>query len=401
MANTILERNTWSNDTTLAGPVSAEGKSSALSDRIQAMLQSVDVKVNGDRPWDIQVFNQDLYKRVIAHGALGLGEAYMDGWWDAAQLDQMFFNILRGEMEGRFEYSPDSLSIFLQTLSVRIINHQNKRRAFKVGEHHYNLGNDLYQKMLDKRMVYTCAYWKNAKDLDEAQENKLERVCQKLDLRPGDHVLDIGCGWGSFAKYAAENYGAKVTGITISQEQAEFARAACRGLPVNIMLQDYRDLKGKFDHIVSLGMLEHVGYRNYRTLLEISQRCLRENGLFVLQTIGGNRSVTTFDPWMEKYIFPNAMIPSIQQIGKAIEGLFVLEDLENFTAYYDHTLMAWFENFKNHWPSLERRYGQRFYRMWKYYLLSCAAAFRARKQQLWQIVLSKSGVVGGYTFARR
>jgi cyclopropane-fatty-acyl-phospholipid synthase len=269
-----------------------------------------------------------------------------------------------------------------------------------VGEQHYDLGNLLYQCMLDSRMTYTCAYWSKATDLEQAQTDKLALSCRKLGLQPGQRVLDIGCGWGSFAEFAARHYRVQVVGITISREQAELARQRCRGLPVEIRLQDYRELHEPFERIVSLGMFEHVGCRNYSTYMQVVRRCLADGGLFLLHSIGSNRSLAHADPWIDRHIFPNGGLPSIAQIGKAIEKDFVMEDWHNFGADYDRTLMAWHANFEHHWPQLEGRYDQRFRRMWRYYLLTCAGAFRARDLQLWQIVLSKGGVPGGYCPAR-
>jgi cyclopropane-fatty-acyl-phospholipid synthase len=277
---------------------------------------------------------------------------------------------------------------------------QSVRKAFEVGEKHYDIGNDLYSRMLDKRMVYTCGYWKEAQNLDQAQEAKLDLVCRKIGLKPGQKVLDIGCGWGSFAKFAAEKYNAKVVGVTISKEQAEFASKLCNGLDVEIRIQDYRSVNEQFDHIVSLGMFEHVGYKNYKTFMRTAHKCLKDGGLFLLHTIGGNESVVSTDPWVHKYIFPNGMLPSIKQIGESIENLFVMEDWHNFGTYYDKTLQAWYENFKAHWNEISDKYNERFYRMWTYYLLMSAGAFRARSTQLWQIVLSKDGVSGGYKSIR-
>lgn len=221
-----------------------------------------------------------------------------------------------------------------------------------------------------------------------------------MGFKPGMKVLDIGCGWGGFAKYAAEKYNVKALGITVSQEQVEFARASCQGLPVEIRLQDYRDLKEKFDGIISIGMFEHVGVRNYTTHMKVVHRCLASDGLFLLHTIAGNSSVNTTDPWINKYIFPNSMLPSAKQITSAAEGLFVLEDSHSFGPHYDNTLMAWHSNFKKNWDKIKDAYDERFCRMWTYYLLSCAGTFRSRSNQLWQIVFSKDGVEGGYQSIR-
>ena len=372
---------------------------------VENLLRKSDVRIGGDRPQDITVHDERLFDRVIRSGTLGLGEAYMDGWWDANELDAFIETVLRARLDKTFELNVASVIAIAKAF---ILNMQSSARARKVGEVHYDLGNDLYEAMLDKRMVYTCGYWKDARTLDEAQEAKLDLVCRKIGLKNGDRVLDIGCGWGSFAKFAAERYGAEVVGVTISKEQAALARERCKGLPampdgrprVEIRVQDYRDVNETFDHIVSLGMFEHVGTKNYRTYFEVARRCLKPDGLFLLHTIGDNVSRLTSDPWINTYIFPGGVIPSVAQIGKASEGLFVMEDWHNFGPYYDTTLMAWFKNFDAAWPKLRETYGDRFYRMWKYYLLTCAGAFRARETHLWQIVLSKDGIPGGYRSVR-
>lgn len=364
--------------------------------RAEALLAQADIRINGDRPWDMTVHDERLYRRVLLHGSLGLGEAYMDGWWDVPKLDQFFTKILSRQVD-RHVTGTDTLLHVLQSV---LMNRQSLRRAFVVGERHYDIGNDLYSAMLDKRLTYTCGYWKEATELDAAQEAKLDLICRKLNLRPGQHVLDIGCGWGSFAKYAAEKYGVKVTGVTISREQVALAEKLCTGLPVTFMLRDYRSITGEYDHIVSIGMFEHVGYKNYRTFMRVAAEHLKEGGLFLLHTIGHSESSVGSDPWIDKYIFPNGMMPSVSQISLAIEGQFVMEDWHNFGADYDTTLMAWHKNFNTHWSELASTYGERFFRMWNYYLLMSAASFRTRNNQLWQIVLSKSGVRGGYTSVR-
>ena len=372
-------------------------KVSKSKNTAEEILSLTGIAINGDHPWDIKVHNERLYQRVFAQGSLGLGESYMDGWWDCNKLDEFFYRVLRSQIESKVRHNR---ALFFRSLLAKGLNMQSKKRAFQIGEKHYDLGNELFQNMLDKRMVYSCAYWKDSHRLDEAQENKLDLICKKLRLQPGMRVLDIGCGWGSFARYAAEKYGAEVTGITVSREQVEFGKTLCSKLPVDIRLQDYRDVNERFDHIVSVGMIEHVGYKYYRTYMEVVRRCLKDDGLFLLHTIGGNKSVTAVEPWTNKYIFPNGMLPSIKQLGSAIEGLFVMEDWHNFSADYDKTLMAWHSNIEKYWNKKKSDYDERFHRMWKYYLLSCAGAFRARANQLWQIVLSKEGITGGYKSIR-
>jgi cyclopropane-fatty-acyl-phospholipid synthase len=368
----------------------------ALRRRIEELLAQADVAINGERSWDIRVHDEGLYARILAQGSLGLGESYMDGWWDCDQLDEFFRRVLEAQLDRKVKPTTDALRV----ARARLLNRQKLGKAYEIGRRHYDIGNDLYERMLDARMIYSCGYWKKAATLDEAQEAKLDLVCRKLDLAPGMRVLDIGCGWGGTARFASERYGVEVLGITVSNEQARFAEALCRGLPVEIRLQDYRKLEGCFDRVLSLGMIEHVGPKNYRTYMEVVRRCLRSDGLFLLQTIGGNRSVRQANAWTDRYIFPNSVLPSARQITSAAEERFVLEDWHSFGPDYDKTLMCWHRNFEAAWPSLRDKYGERFYRMWRYYLLSSAGGFRARTSQLWQIVFSPGGVPGGYESVR-
>jgi cyclopropane-fatty-acyl-phospholipid synthase len=364
---------------------------------VQDILSPAGITINGNQPWDIQINNEQFYQRVLSDGSLGLGESYMDGWWDCEHLDDFFCKIIPSQPEDKIK---KNWKLLFHILGAAIVNKGTKSRAFQVGERHYDIGNELYKNMLDRRMVYSCAYWKDAENLHDAQEAKLDLICRKLGIRPGDRILDIGCGWGSFAKYAAEEYGVEVVGITVSKEQAELGKKLCKGLPIEIRLQDYRDVDDRFDHIVSVGMFEHVGCKNYRTYMKAVHRCLKDEGLFLLHTIGNKQSRAANDLWFERYIFPNYFIPSIKQISAAIERLFVVEDWHDFGADYDATLIAWFKNFDSSRDKLKERYDERFCRMWKYYLLSCAGAFRSRYMQVWQIVLSKNGVPGGYRSIR-
>ncbi len=363
----------------------------------EEILGLAGIKINGSDPWDIQVHDEGFYRRAITEGQLGVGESYMDGWWDAEKVDELIYRILKAKVDEKLK---KNLSFLFRFLLASLINMQSKGRAYIVGEKHYDLGNDLFVNMLDQGMNYSCAYWENARDLDKAQRNKLELICRKLYMKPGMHVLDIGCGWSAFGKYAAENYDVQVTGITVSREQVKLGKQLCEGLPVEIRLADYRELNEKYDRIVSVGMFEHVGYKNYRTFFKTVNRCLKENGLLLLHTIGNVKSVKTTNQWTGRYIFPNGMTPSVAQIGKAAENLFVIEDLHNIGADYDRTLMAWYNNFITNREKIKDNYSDRFFRMWKYFLLSCAGSFRARRNQCWQIVMSKDGVEGGYHSVR-
>jgi len=357
------------------------------------MLDKADVRINGDRPWDMLMRDESVAERVLAYGSLGLGESYMDGDWHAERLDEFFTRVLAARLDREVEHP---IRLAIHAIRHRFFNLQNMRRAWQVGEAHYDLGNGFYEKMLDRRMTYTCGYWAQASDLESAQEAKLDMICRKLDLKPGQRVLDIGCGWGSFMRFAAEHYGVACVGVTISKEQAAHGQKLCEGLPVEFRLMDYRELDEKFDHIASVGMFEHVGHKNHHTYFQVARRCLKDGGLFLLHTIGKNRRHSTPDPWIDRYIFPNGDLPSLDQIAEAVEDQFIIEDLHNIGADYDRTLMAWNTNFQAAWPELSGQFDGRFKRMWEYYLQACAGAFRARTIQVWQLVLSPDGVPGGY-----
>ncbi|MCK7545773.1 cyclopropane fatty acyl phospholipid synthase [Marinobacter bryozoorum] len=374
-----------------SGKVSLSGRSS-LQAYLGELLAQAGIEVGGDRPWDMQVNSPDVAERIFTEGSLGLGESYMEGAWEVQALDEFIHRVLRAKLHR--EVRPTR--VLLHYLKARLFNRQTVSRAKEVGKQHYDLGNDFYRAMLDPRMTYTCGYWRDATTLTQAQEAKLDLVCRKLQLEPGMRVLDIGCGWGSFMAYAAEHYGVECVGLTISREQADLARQMYPDLPLDFRLQDYRDVDETFDRLVSIGMFEHVGNKNYRTYMEVAHRSLKDGGLFLLHTIGKNERAPHSDPWMDKYIFPNGELPSIGQIGDAVDNLFVVEDLHNFGADYDRTLMAWYRNFEAAWPRFAGELGDRFFRMWRFYLLSCAGAFRARDLQVWQWVLSKGGHEGVY-----
>lgn len=358
------------------------------------LFASADVSCDGRRAWDIAVKDPRFFTRTLAQGSLGFGESYVDGWWDCAAIDAMVFRLLRAGVPGRIKTRLRDATAWATSF---LLNLQNRRRAPVVGRRHYDLGNEFFAAMLGPTMQYSCACFHGTTDLDEAQRQKLRLICAKLDLRPGLRLLDIGCGWGSLARHAAEHHGCRVVGITISEEQAHLAREACRGLPVEIRVQDYRDVRDRFDRVVSVGMMEHVGQKNYARFMEAAARGLADDGdVFLCHTIGNPTSRRWTDPWISRYIFPNSLVPSPAQVARAAEGRFILEDAENLGLHYDRTLLAWEHNVREAWPRFRARYGERFLRMWRYYLLSCAGAFRARDVELYQFVFAKGGLARGY-----
>ena len=384
---------------------SAEKQASHLSTTSEAervvrdLFALVDIEVNGDKPCDIQVHDPRFYKRVLAEGSLGFGESFMDGWWDCADIVDLISRIANGDLESKLKKSS---KLIWEALKARIFNLQSRNRSPLVGRDHYDQTLEAYRMMTDKWNTLSCGYWKDAKTLDEAQTGKLDLICRKAGITQDDRVLDIGCGFGSFAKYAASNYGCEVVGINISPGQADEARKECANLPVEIITCDYRDIdtylkNGKFDKVVSAGMFEHVGYKNFRAYFESAHEAVKTDGLFCLHTCGSSRSLVQNDPWFDKYIFMNGLLPSISQIGGAIEGLFVMEDWHNFGHDYSLTLQAWYDNFDVAWTKSKT---DPFYLMWKFYLLGCAGWFQSRFVQLWQLVLSPHGVPGGYTTVR-
>jgi len=356
---------------------------------VRDLLGLAGIQVNGSRPWDIQVHDDRFYRRVLRERNLGLGESYMDGWWDCERLDEFFHRLLTGGIERHVRGSWIHL---LRIVPALVFNLQSSSRAHIVAREHYDLGNDLFLSFLDSYQQYSCAYFAGTDDLEEAQRAKMVMIARKLELSRDDHILDIGFGWGGLARFLAENVGCRVTGVNVSHEQLSYARESCKDLPIEFLELDYRRIKGQYDKIVSVGMFEHVGEKNYRTFMEVVHRSLEDDGIVLLHSIGGNLSCRSADPWIDRYIFPNGMLPSITQIAQAVEGLFVIEDLHNMGSHYDKTLMAWHKRFRSAWPELRKNYGDRFGRMWEYFLLSSAGAFRARKTQLWQIVMTKAGV---------
>lgn len=366
---------------------------------LKRLISPAGITFNGNEPWDIQVYHEDAYRQIMSKGSLGFGEAYMEGLWDATALDELFTRLINYDIDQKVG-GWARLTLLQQVVRYKFLNLQSVKRAFQVGEQHYDIGNDVFEAMLDPTMSYSCGYWENSKTLEQAQLNKLDMICRKLELKAGEVLLEIGCGWGGLAQHAAKYYGVKVVGVTISKEQYHLARQRCLGLPVMIELMDYRDLKGEFDKVVSVGMFEHVGAKNYATYFDNVYRLMKPDGLFLLHTIGSYCTTKTVDPWIDKYIFPNGKIPSAQDIASVIDKKFIINDWHNFGQDYDKTLIAWMSNFDQAWPQLKNKYGEYFYRMWKYYLMSTAGFFRCRQGQLWQVVMSKRERVNEYRSVR-
>lgn len=370
---------------------------------LQKILDEAGITINGNKPYDIHIHHPRVYIDVFLKQSIGAGEAYMNGLWDCEKLDELFYLVCRHKL-----YNKLRSNAWLSLINAKntLINQQTPQKSLEVANQHYNLGNKMYEKMLGESMAYTCGYWKEADNLDAAQFAKYELTCKKMGLKPGDTVLEIGCGWGGLAKFMAEKYGCYVVAIDIAREPVKYATELCRDLPVNVYQCDYRDVSvynphnQLFDKIVSVGVLEHVGYKNYKVLMQLALKYLSDNGIFLLHSIGGNISKKSCEPWINKYIFPHGMIPSLKQLGDAFEQQCVIEDHHNFGAFYDKTLMAWHHNLNTHWPELKSQHDERFLRMMNYYLLSCAGGFRARDLQLWQFVLTKKGLLKGYQSIR-
>jgi len=365
-------------------------------EQVTRLLAAADIEMGGPRAHDIRVNDERFYDRVLAEGSLGAGEAYMDGWWDVESIDELFLHLIRARLDSKIK----SPGLVLQALVSRLDNAQNRQRSRRVAEQHYDLSNELYRAMLGPTMQYTCAYYGadgSLSDLDEAQRAKLELIARKLHLSPGMRVLELGGGFGELARYLAADHGCEVVSYNISRQQVAFGRERCEGLPVEIRLQDYRDAAddaSDYDRVVSVGLMEHVGPKNYRDFFKLVARRLKAGSLALIHTIGGNVSRQRADAWISKYIFPGGVIPSAAQLTAAMEGQVVLEDWHNFGPDYDRTLMGWQDNFLKAWPELKvsEKLDERFYRMWLYYLGSCAGAFRARGLQLWQLVLSHGDI---------
>lgn len=366
---------------------------SYIKNKCIELFKNADININGKRPWDIQVHNDKFYSRLFFNGTIALGESYVDGWWDCKEIDQLIYRILKFRLVDPKTYNlvhfGSPIINKLRLLAPIFRNMQTRKKAAHDVKYHYNLGNDLFEATLDKNMNYSSGYWKDAKTLDQAQIDKMDLICKKLKLKKGMSVLEIGCGWGGFAKFASDKYGVKVTGITLSENQRDYAVNHCKGSNVKILLQDYRELSGNYDRVVSIEMFEHVGPKNHRVYMETVNKCLKKDGLFLIQFDGKSESINWNDAWVEKYLFPGTVTPSAKQVSEAIEELFFIVDWEDFTKDYHKTMICWHDNFNKNWDNIKDNYDERFYRLWNFYLLCCPATALANTQHLWQIVFVK------------
>ncbi len=363
---------------------------------VRSRLEPAGIRFNESGELNIQVNNAQFYRRAALLGSLGFGESYADGQWECDHLDKVIARILL------YSVNRSGLAHIGIQLRSMLFNRQSVLRSKRVARQHYDVDTTIFELMLDPYLQYTCGYFANTDNLDQAQIDKMAMIIQKLCLKPGDSLLDIGCGWGGFARFAAENFGIKVSGLSISQSQLAYARTLCKGFDCEFKYGDYRHLHEiypqKFNAISIIGVTEHIGYKNFKNLYKVMRSRLQEGGLALQHSITRMKSTVHVEPFIDRYIFPGGMVPSVEQLAHSMAGEFVLEDVHNFGADYDQTLMAWDQNMKLAQAKIEAMpgFGQRFYRIWSYYLQSCAALFRVRQAQVMQYVLSPQGVPGGY-----
>lgn len=370
---------------------------------LQAIAQAADIRFDGARPWDLNVYDSGLFADLVQRGSMALGEGYVACRWDCEQLDELIARLLRVQANRPLSWRASAMAL-MEWLRDQLVNPQSLARAFRVGRQHYDIDHRVYAATLDSRLVYSCGFWQDATSLEQAQEHKLERICRKLQLQPGQRLLDVGCGWGSLAAHAAEHHGVEVTGVTVSAAQWMWIRERYGHLPIRVELCDYRSLpglmNGRFDRIASVGMFEHVGPRNHATFFRCMRQLLTADGLLLLHTIGHGELQGGTDPWIDAYVFPGGRLPSAPELCRASGSHLRLEDWENFGSDYARTLRAWWQNFAVNWPQLEDAFGARFYRFWRYYLLSCAGYFSSGQGQLWQLVMSRPDTVQTYRSLR-
>ncbi len=347
----------------------------------------------------IVVHNADVFARTVRDGDLGFCEAYMDGWWSTPDL-QAFLDFLHDDADHLYDGFPGRMLVRAYERLRFWLQSNTKRQARKNISHHYDLGNDFYALWLDETMTYSSALFdRGRQSLEAAQRRKYESLVDQMEARPGDHVLEIGCGWGGFAEYAAKERGLRVTGLTLSQEQLAFAQERMRrqGLEdrVTLKLQDYRDETGTYDGVASIEMFEAVGEKYWPVYFDTLRRCLKPGRQATLQiiTIADHRwdLYKSSVDFVQKYIFPGGMLPSPSALRREVEraGLRFRKSIE-FGESYSQTLRLWHQTFNDRWDEIARHgFDDRFRRMWNFYLTSCAAAFQGGNCDVTQITLSR------------
>ncbi len=342
--------------------------------------------------------NPDFYDRVVRDGSLGMGESYMEGWWDAEGDDivSAIGIIISNQLEKTIRVSP---SLMLSAASTKIFANVSRVRSKSNIQQHYDVGNDFYELFLDENMAYTCGYQKDPNDtIEDMQNQKHERVARKLGLKAGESMVDLGCGFGGMLRYGAKNFGIKGMGVTLSEGQYEWANKKMQeeGLHDNIRveLKDYRDMTGTFDHVVSIGLAEHTWQRGYETFIGKISELLKEGGVGLVHTIGVTSPPhETTDAWINRYIFPDGRLPRLEELIEEMRraGLTV-GHVENFKLHYAETLRHWKEKFNKNRATIKAmapEYNEEFLRMWDYYLQVCEAGFRYGELQLYQILFCK------------
>jgi cyclopropane-fatty-acyl-phospholipid synthase len=394
-----------------AEPLAARGRllertASAVLDRALAGLDGglLEVALPGGRtqrfgagaPVRLEIHDSAFFRRLATRGKLGLGESYTAGEWDTDDLVALFELLLRNADTAAARHSPTRRLVELRPRLQRRNGFVRSRRNIA---YHYDLGNELFALMLDETMTYSCAVFESpGMSLADAQRAKFERLCRLLELGPDDHVLEIGCGWGGFARYAAERHGCRVTGITISRAQAALARERTQALPVEILEQDYRSVEGTFTKVVSIEMIEAIGADQFGTFFATIDRVLAPGGRAAVQSIlvpeqRWDRYRRTPD-WIERYVFPGCLIPSLEALTHAAArhsrlGLYAVEEIGE---HYAETLRRWRASFHERLDDVRRLgYDRRFERTWDFYLAFCEAAFRTRALRDAQLLLTRPG----------
>lgn len=352
---------------------------------LTTLLREANIEPNGASPWDPQIKDERFYRTVLLRGSVGLGDAYLNGWWECADISGFILRIIKSGIHLRVP----RVDIFLRRLRFGLIDAQNRIRSKRVAELHYDEDPYIFEVMLGSTNSYTCARWKGVITLDAAQQQKMDLLCKKAGLSSGMTVLDIGSGWGGFLAYAAERYQVRGIGLTISKTQLDYARKRYGNLPVEFRLQDYRDFVGGVDAVVSICVIEHVGSDHYREYFQkVRETLTREDGFFAMQCILACDTQARMDPWTEKHIFPNGILPTLERIENAVEGILHIVDREFFRDDYVRTFSAWYENLVRNKNAIIARCGVRYFRKYEYYLCLYIAGFGSGRIDVGQFVLS-------------